>query len=318
MAYKIALIKPKGPLNLGRRTGDLTNSKILPGSDQLFSALLNAYSLYYGAGETKAFFEALLEKPVLELSSLFPAQVTGEKVYYFVPKPLTLDLTPYFTDVKTAKKIEYLPVESLEKIAKGEGPGEGYVVQKAYLPVKQEYWHQSREIPRVALDRITSSSNIYYCTGITFAENIYLYFLYEIAPEWKTKFETALRVLADEGLGGERTYGFGQFSIEFREDFSWPLQGEYRFLLSNYYPKEDELLKIADGVKAYTLVESGGYVFSSFDRGVRKKSVRFFGPGSVFGFKPVGRLVDVTPKYFTEHPVYRYGYAFTLPWKGGI
>jgi len=317
MAYKVALIKPKGPLNLGKRTGELTNSKILPGSDQLFSALLNAFSLYYGSGETKAFLEALLGKAILKLSSLFPAQVIGEKVYYLVPKPLTLDLIPHFPDVKTAKKIEYLPVESLVKLAQGQGPGEGYVVQKAYLPAKQEYWYQSREIPRVALDRITYSSNIYYCTAITFAENIYLYFLYDIDPRWEVKFKTALRVLADEGLGGERTYGFGQFSVEFRDDFSWTIPGENTLLLSNYYPSPGELPDLAEKLKAYKLEEAGGYLYSGFDRGIKKKAVRFLGPGSVLAYKPVGTIVEVTPGSFTEHPVYRYGYAFTLPWEGG-
>lgn len=317
---ELAVCRFTGPVHFGSREDNLTRQKKLAGSDVLFSGLINAFRLLFGDEESRKFLASFREgkEPPLLLSSLFPVvEEPGGEPVYFLPRPLDLDLTPYFEDVKEAKKVSFLPVEFLEEVARGGNLPEGELCEGFYFPpgrARDVFWEEER--PRVVLDPVTSSSAIYYVTVTRFAPEVGLYFLFRVAEEWKQKVKSALRLLADEGLGGERTYGMGGFSIEFRPSWSWSGVDGSWLLLSGFSPAEEEKREIAENLVAWHWREEGGYIYSLGDIGCKKKRCLLLAEGSVLARRVVGKLVNVTPDGFNGHRVYRYGYAFLLPWRG--
>ena len=171
-------------------------------------------------------------------------------------------------------------------------------------------------MPRVAIDRKTSASNIYHFGEVSFAQNCGLYFLMDLRlKEYEKKLKASIRVLGDEGIGGDRTYGKGLFKAEF-EELKMDLEPKDHFVtLSLYYPKEEEV-SIS---RYYELVNRGGWIYSIDAKNMRRKTVRMFSEGSVFKFADMpksgfyGDLANVKPEGFAEHEVYRYGYAFAVP-----
>lgn len=316
---ELAACRFTGPVHFGSREGNLTRQKKLASSSVLFSGLVNAFRLLFGDEETGKFLASFREgkEPPLLLSSLFPmVEEPGREPVYFLPRPLDLDLTPYFKDVKEAKRVSFLPVEFLEEIARGGNLPKGELYQGFYFPpgrARGVFWEEER--PRVALDSVTSSSAIYYITVTRFAPGVGLYFLFDTADEWRKKIKSALRLLADEGLGGERTYGMGGFSIEFRHSWNWANVDGSWLLLSGFSPAEEEKREIAETLAAWHWREEGGYIYSLGDTGFKKKRCLLLAEGSVLARRVVGKLVDVTPNGFNGHRVYRYGYAFLLPWR---
>ncbi|BBB93544.1 type III-A CRISPR-associated RAMP protein Csm4 [Methylomusa anaerophila] len=320
-------LKFKSPVHFGRyKDEDLARSGFWCGSDQLFSAMANAFNLFYGKTETEAFLaEFRTGAPPVILSSTFlmlEQTDTGAEPVYFLPKPCGLDLSAYFTDQKKAGKIAYLPHTVLELLANSKFDGsisEKYKPQGLFLVPKtcSEDLFVETECARVALDSMTAASMIYYITTVTYVESVGLYFMMDCRREWLAKIQTALRVLGDEGLGGERSYGMGSFTIaNFRPSPSWSVDGDEALLLSAYYPSTQELrvMRTVAWEGRYRLREAGGYIYSGGDQGLRKKYLRVFAEGSVFGYKPVGQLLNVTPKGYNAHRVYRNCLAYTLPW----
>ncbi|MDN5293231.1 MAG: CRISPR-associated protein Csm4 [Eubacteriales bacterium] len=319
---KIAVLDLKGPVHFGVREESLTRIRPLGGSDLLFSGIVNCFRLLFGEKETEEFLAAFHpgEEPPLLLSSLFPVvEERGKEPLYFLPRPLSLDLTPYFPERKEAKKIAFLPAEFLRRLAEeGELP-DGERRGPFYFPTgegREIFWEEER--PRVALDAITSASSIYYASVTRFAPGVCLYFFWQAARGWEEKIKAALRLLGDEGLGGERSYGLGGFVVKDadRSPFPWLAAEEdcSWLLLSGFSPAEKEK-DLAGSLVAWGWREEGGYLYSLRDTGRKRQRCLLLGEGSVFKKRVVGRLVDVTPAGFGEHRVYRYGYAYLLPWR---
>lgn len=307
------------PVHFGRRDSELVSTAFWAASDQLFGAIVSCFSALYGDAETAELLSHFErgEFPFVASSSFL--MIDGERPTYFLPKPLGVRMELEGADAKKRKKISYVPIDVLKSIAMGKAvtghkPAGQFLVPDWMdgSPVCED------EIPRVALDSITASSNLFYMTAVRFAENAGLYFLLDYDSRWERKIKAAIRYLGDEGLGGERTYGFGHFECEFRTAPYWNLDGGDRLLLSGYYPSDDELESVkAGGVKSYRLRDTGGYIYSGGDTGLRKPWVKLFAEGAVLSFLPRGSLVDVTPSVFARHKVYRSGLAYTLPWIGG-
>lgn len=324
MMAQIAVLEFKGPVHFGAREDSLTRIKPLAGSDLLFSGIVNAFRLLFGEEKTEEFLAAFRpgEEPPLLLSSLFPVVEEGEEPLYFLPRPLSLDLTAFFPDTerKEAKKIAFLPAEFLLHLAEKGGLPKGERRGPFYFPPgerREIFWEEER--PRVALDAVTSASSIYYVSVTRFAPGVCLYFFWQAVREWEEKIKAALRLLGDEGLGGERSYGLGGFVVRDadRSPFPWLNADEDGswLLLSGFSPAETERRDFAVGLAAWRFREEGGYIYSLGDTGRKRQRCLLLGEGSVLKKRVVGKLVDVTPPGFTEHRVYRYGYAYLLPWR---
>ncbi len=175
-------------------------------------------------------------------------------------------------------------------------------------------------VDRVTVDRVSSTSSVYRVGRTVYAPGCGLWFGLQwphgVDDSVRARLETLLYLLGDQGLGGERTVGYGQFTWE-QAAFSLNLpparSGDLALTLARYLPHRDELPAALQGAEvAYRLVAVAGWFSPPGAPDRRRRQVRFLAVGSVFrlvGAGPWGRLADVRPLTWTKHPVWRYGYA---------
>jgi len=152
------------------------------------------------------------------------------------------------------------------------------------------------------------------------------------------RMNDVLETLAELGVGGERSLGFGRWRYEpglhDTLDAAWgrlvqlPPQRGVSYLLSLYAPTTAELHHLmtlrAQG-SAYQLVPRKGWFDSPTGVQMKRQSCRMLGEGSILslpeGTAPRGALVDVSPAPWRAlrdrfgdqwHPIYRSGLAFAL------
>lgn len=156
--------------------------------------------------------------------------------------------------------------------------------------------------------------------GIQFAENGGLWGVAFCQDDlWRRRIEATLRWLADAGVGGNRTLGWGSSTavrFETGETVTTVLrrskQGDGSkgwWLLSLFAPAAEEIVHWEQG--AYRLAVRSGWVEGTQ---TAKRSQRMVAEGSVIYAPeaPAGCLSDVTPEG-CQHPVYRNGFAVAVP-----
>jgi CRISPR-associated protein Csm4 len=310
-------------------------------SDSLASALTNAFAVM---GEADEVVEALASaSPPFCLSSLFlfgPSR-EGSGVCYSLPKPL---IPPPLEDRSSLaefgmelKRIRYLTPEDFFRwigvIPLGKGEVEGVIQRNSELagylsPSESGGWCASELRPRVALDRESNNSSIWFCGALHFRAGAGLYgFVRVLNEKWKERLTTAFRLLGALGLGGERTYGMGAFDFSgfegledrWRPRFSGGGRGHV--LLSSYFPSAEERSDLANRFLAWDMSEVRGYAVSGRTATtLKRKRLRMITEGSVARQEVKGAMVDVTPEHAEafglRHRVYRCGLAFLVP-EGG-
>lgn len=315
MKFSICLLKPKGPLHLGERENWREGSSEFIHSDTLFSAFCHSYQLLYGKKELEDLLNLFETKnPPFLFSSIFPC---WQNLYYFpVPKnqiPAT----------KEAKKIQFIEKSGFEQLISGMRL-ENVISESKFIPANSEpkYPWTLENVPRVSISRYSNhpiEEGGYFHFGLIFyRDDVQLFFLIKYNnSDLRKKVEATIRLLADEGIGGDRSTGKGlMFPPVFDEiEIKCPEQSDGLFTLSLYYPEDEELPGIAGGF--YELLERKGYIYSPYGTSLRRKSIRMFAEGSVFPAKPpkTGKLVNVKPDIFLHHNVYRYGFIFSIPCK---
>lgn len=323
MRYILCKIKPKSSFHMGIREGSLEKSMYYIHSDTLFGGICNTYRLLYGKSDLEEMLKSFAEgDPRFLISSAFPYY---DDVLLF-PMPKFINFSQHTQDTKKYKKIEFISKSVLSDLSEGkfeEHLDENNIAQEKILVSQKErkkignarIWKE-REVPRVVLDRKSSSSSIYHFGEVEYCERAGLYFLIKIRDEGiGRKIEGAIRLLGDEGLGGDRTYGKGSFEVEFGE-FEWNDRGETFINLSLYLPDEKEIDMVKKGY--YDIVTRGGWVYSPDTRGERKKIVRMIIEGSSFKGNEefYGKMMNVSASSNSQK-VYRYGYALPLYIGGG-
>lgn len=190
---------------------------------------------------------------------------------------------------------------------------------------EEKLWSSS-PVPRVAIDRVTNSSSIYQMGRTVFAEDCGLWLLANIHQDGDMLDELLLH-LSDRGIGGERSAGYGAFTLEpWNSGPALPeADGQPQVMtLARYSPTLAELQAGVLGENAaYELVDVGGWLSTPGGPAQRRQRVRMVEAGSVLqAVKPLtGQLVDVRPRYEAagapDHPVYRSGIALTIGVAGG-
>ena len=310
MEYTICKLKPKAPFHIGIKEGGLEETLHYIPSDTLFSAFCNIYRMIYGKEELNNLLQDFQNDPPFLLSSVFPA-IRDNLLF---PLPKNTNLQKYAEKLnKKLKEVAYVSENIFKKLIKSEEieiaqediAQEGKAIVKDY---SGKIW-EVREVPRIVLDRKTSASNIYYFGEVIFLGG--LHFLIDLRnKDYEKKIRATIRVLADEGIGGDRTYGKGFFEVEGFDRIKFDeIESQWYVTLSIFHPHKEEL----KGIEGYyEYIERGGWAYSVETKGVRKKFVRMFSEGSVFNKKIVGDLIKVGED---KHPFYRYGYAFPVPVK---
>lgn len=285
-------------------------------SDTLFSAIVNQWAMLpakNGNLPLKKLLEQFKkEEPPFLISSAFYFRSTDKGTTYYLPKPLVDD--PKLMELKAVRHLE---LADFIKIARGEW-FEGNLPQDPEDEIVKPLYS-----PRISLDRINSGSNLFHAETITF-RNGGLYFIIHLKDiSLLPTLRLCLNLLAEAGLGGERSTGCGLFEwseLSIEKDPQWePLwelekESNNKFcLISLCFPRKEEV----NNLIGYNLALRKGWIYStSTNLQLKRKTCQMLGEGSIFSKEPKGDMADVTPGEFKKiHSVYRYGKAFTLPIK---
>ena len=344
--HRVYRLKFKTQLHLGRPTGaaqtgslGLEKTETYIPADTLFSAICQMWTTFYDTQSLTDFLNLYIgesETLPFTLTSAFPF---ADDVYFF-PKPLVDNNRPVDkeneTDVSLAKKRKHVQFVS-NSIFQDIIAGNSLTFNAADLINEKKVWASCEEIdhlkklmdtdmpiiwemaprPRVTIGSRNAGSEIWHVEAVQFNKKCGLWFAATFDnDETRQRIETLLRVLGDNGIGGERNSGYGQFEFD-KAELELPIaeDGDRFVTLSPICPKSStQLQQLLTGDVAYTLSPCIGWVSVPGSDALRKL-INMFREGSVLHTSEarVGRLVDLKPAEYT-HPVYRYGYA----WQVGI
>lgn len=196
------------------------------------------------------------------------------------------------------------------------------------LPIIRE-----TRVPRVTVSRITHQSEVFQAGQVRFEREVGLWFgvlwrrpeapIGEDGPTYEDALERILYVMQHDGIGGERSIGYGAFQLDPMEEVELQAasKGSTSLLLSRYHPRPDELpgALTADGA-AYQIVAVDGWLHTWDAPAQRRRRVYMVTEGSLVAPPsfPAGDVVDVRPTVgHFPHPVYRYGLALAVGWGKG-
>ncbi len=337
----------RSKFHFGNSNGRL---KELFSSDQLFSALYNCAVLLYGLDGVEKTLSETLKTDLfssLNYGMHFLNLSNGEiKEIFFLPCPFApANPDKGYKELlyhKKAKKIKYLSVGAFSLLRKSWQKEEKYfnfnLLDLEVLGGK--FACASEEIEPLGLDRAArekinlftedakpklvvsrfndQSENFYYQEEIEvtyqkagdYLIRPFMYFIYR--GEIDRWLRTAVRFMADEGLGGKRSQGMGALGKVTEEEWADEIflgRGQYCMSISSIYPGPDEVDKLV----YYELEERSGYIYSQHGRSLRKRRVRLLKEGSIFSQKIFGQVIDISPEAFKKHKVYLNGKAFLIP-----
>jgi len=265
-----------------------------------------------------------LRQIVFVSEGVFRRIVTGESLASYLPPSEGNPGKGVFLQGKalwlTAEEVILLP-EAMRSLR-------GQRKQRPLRALRLAHVWKSTKVPRVTVDRISSASNLFHTGRVTFAPGCGLWFgvnwrrpaaLLSDGVAWRAAFEQALSLLADSGLGGERTVGYGAFQWRNGGSVCWPspaADAPY-VTLSRYHPRPSEAPGAFTGdAVAYSLVAVAGYLQTPTGAAQRRRRLWLAAEGSVLravGDGPYGDLTDVRPQVGRfPHPVWRYGLACSV------
>jgi CRISPR type III-A-associated RAMP protein Csm4 len=264
---------------------------------------------------------AAASSPAVRFSSLFP--FIGETLLAVPPRSFWPPADSAKVRYKTARFVPLPVIESL----------------LADKPIDEDRWavdgeseclvvsNQGRGPFRVALrssagvDRLNPASVEVHSTAcLEFTRAGGLWTVVQFADEsalarWQAPVRSALALLADSGLGGERSRGWGRSETPEWQPWAVPQTpdaDQAHWLLSLYTPAENDAVDWKRG--NYATVVRRGRIESSARWGDEKQPTTMIAEGSVL-LAPAhlrGSATNVAPDGF-PHPVYRAGFAVTVP-----
>lgn len=237
-------------------------------SDILFAGVAESVTALYGAPESRRLLEACLGgRPPFLVSSAFPWR---PGVRYW---PRRLDLSSNGWE----------PEDRFREHLSGRGTGGGIATGER----SEEIWKERFVSTRQRLFR-----------AVVYEHGLWLAATFS-DPAWRPKFEGALRLLGDSGIGARRSVGWGAFRVVGFEEVDLDDDGDRRLLLSLCNPSPSD--SPAFDESACRLVERSG---------PRSRKVRMLAEGSVIQGTVRGRMVDVAS---ASGPSWRFGFALAVP-----
>ncbi len=297
-------------------------------SDTLWGAVVYSWLLLFDDP-----IDDIIERFSFKISSCFPL-MKGKR---FFPLPIgvldrlmeevSYQSSDFKPSVKDIKKIRYLSEPFLLKILAGHSitledicETENVDIYPSFKETDSRYVHIVQR-PRIRTNQLCGGvyeDAFFYCSDLFFEKDSGLFFLASFKDNaTKEKFEAALRLLGDMGIGADRSLGRGQFNHT-ASVFSVPkITGDCNYLLlSLYRPSKKE---VENGVMSskdskYQLVRRWGRAGSIHTSRFRRADTWMLSEGSVLPFMPEGTIPKVLKRTSkVPHDVYRYGRAFTIP-----
>ena len=324
--------KPTAPWRIGDDSGSREFSGGVLHSDTLYAAVCSAM-LSFGWLPEWLDATAQASVPAAVFTSAFPWH--GDQLYFPAPVPLW----PPKGAGRRVRSATFIPSGVLKNLLSGLAVEESKWVPDAVSGCLLLADRAHRGGPfrhslrtRASVDRLTNTvGQVNKIGAIEFSDQAGLWNAVTFRDEearqnWRTRIVACLRYLADTGLGGNRSCGWGRsaapsFDDRHVEALIWPeaptLEGAKAWLnLSLFHPAASDSIDWSRG--GYKLLQRGGRIESSEQWGVQKNSVAMIAEGSVMvaSAKPVGSAPDAAPQGF-PHPVYKNGFAVTIeiPWR---
>lgn len=299
-------------------------------SDTLWGAIIQQWILLYNDDP-----EGLCLDTPFTVSSCFPL-INGVPFY---PLPFGV-LDDLITEAGQAKKpeisvkdikiIRFVAEPLFRKIIRGETLRFEQLQPDTVFPFEEKRPETMRERkpvydimqrPRLRTNQLSGGSMegaFFYCSDQYFNQDNGLFFLATFRDdETKKRFDAALRLLSDTGLGADRSIGRGLFAFETKEcEVPDNLSSDHYMLLSLYHPTREEVMQgilEAPGT-GYSLIRRSGHAASLAVSNFRRYDLWMMEEGSVFRAKPAGDVVRVLERSeLVPHDVYRCGRAFCIP-----
>jgi CRISPR-associated protein Csm4 len=340
MQMMIYPLRPRAPFHFGVRGVGIEATSLTARSDMLFSALCITLRELHGRVELERFLDEFPTRahPEREPPMLLSAGLPYAGDIRFYPRPLLpvpgLEHDP--TEQKYQKKIAFVSEVVFQAWVGGRDVlqhydrrrrqnllhgGQIWVTAEERAVLSDRFLDDDAQVrmwtvgdvPRVTVDRATSSSSVYQAGQVRFAPGAGIYLLIAWRDEgWRDRFWDMLQVLGDTGIGGERSSGHGMFTPLEPQSVDLPgMTGASRWMaLSSCWPLPGQEGLLGPGA-AYRLENRRGWMDSPEGRNLRRKSVRMLEPGSILRSLPehdvYGGLANVTPDIFNAHTVWRYG-----------
>ncbi len=342
----VVRFRPLGPWRPGNggardRVDDMFHS------DSLFSAVTQAMMRL---GELDAWLAATVQAPsaAVRLSSLFP--YLDETL--FVPPPKSLWPPQPSAKVRWANA-RFIPLAAVRDLVADRPLNDSRwdldAASGCLLPAEAKLRSGPFRVSlrsHAAVDRVTESAvEVHRTACLEFCEGGGFWGVVSFTDEeargrWAGPVQAAVRLLADTGIGGERSIGWGRSAEPVFTDGTLPgllvpqsvspetppaspdteaspeprppVSPSVYWMLSLYSPGAGDSVDWQRG--CYSLVTRGGRVESPERSGDRKKLLRMVEEGSVVAASeaPNGAAPDVSPEGF-PHPVYRSGFALAVP-----
>ncbi|MFA7589483.1 MAG: type III-A CRISPR-associated RAMP protein Csm4 [Acholeplasmataceae bacterium] len=285
-------------------------------SDTLWSALVNAWAL--SSPDTIENFISECRNEKFKLSSAFYCLEYNHKSIFFLPKPASLNLCQ-FNEPKKLKKIKFISKGIWEN---GLLPEDWFNPEKCTLLQNETMVALGSEIdesitlfacetsPKVrARDVSDREDGFYYQTDLFLLGNkkysVNWYFITEnLLPEnLQNDFNTAMQMLVNFGVGGERSSGCGSLTEYATTDFQVEIENvAYRSSLSLIAPNEKELTENS----LYQIIKRGGRFL---EKGKALSMVQMLLEGAVFNTDIKGKIVKLN----ANPPILRYGLNLDIP-----
>lgn len=349
MKAKILRLRPDTRFHFGKPMTDgdtsLASTDPFPSSDLLFSALVNNLATVQSEEEVARFIDAFKQGHIKISSCFYCIEDTrmkdGPKIYtYLLPRPANaVSRVDRYKDIKKVKKVQFVDNDTLNSsnpsdwlvfgsVAFSKNMAENLLGKEQAKSSQFALYHHTMAT-QVGLHHTKQdeqgnevSAGPYYVDAIQIADlaalklRVHFYFLYEITDSSiQPAFDLAVSLLAYNGIGGERSAGYGTIeSIEEAESlpelFRPRTESTHHLLMSKFIPHDQADLS---QVKAYTSTIRGG----RRTEGGTLQSVRMINEGAIIAGNCIGKVEDISPRPGAGTH-FRNGKALLIPLPSGF
>ncbi|MBK6329262.1 MAG: type III-A CRISPR-associated RAMP protein Csm4 [Bacteroidetes bacterium] len=322
--FKLYKLSFSAPLHISNEREDYSTGTALIHSDTIYAAIFFAWNQL---GKTEWIPTSNSNEVGFAMSSLFPFY----EDIYFLPRPQYTPEISYATisDTSLKKKIKkttWVDTTIAGNLLNDEEPKyykkenfNGQFWASKNLPAESII--SSNIMPRSSVSRMQNEdTKIFYIERYFFNSKAGLYFLIEFEnEEMEKRFNSGLKLVADEGIGTDRNIGHGKFTFESRTpfDIEFKAQKGLSMNLGLFLPDSSNKIQemLNHSAAGYELIKRGGWLSEPYQTW-RKKSVYMFKEGSVFkkmyndNIHSNGNMVDIRPlevPTHIQHPVWRCG-----------